>query len=101
MLALSTSSSSVTIDTVQKMISIMPKGLVFRTGAPRVVSFEEIEQVYLDYWEESYTIDEYQQGTRRTWAVRSILRDRQSVTVGEETFELEALATRVDRKSVV
>lgn len=94
MLALSTSSSSVTIDTVRKMIFIMPR-LLLRTGTPRVVSFDEIEQVYLDYSEESYTIDDYQQGTRRRWAVMLILRDRQTVTVGEETFDLEALATRV------
>lgn len=87
MLALSTSSSSVTIDTAQQKIFIMPNRLLFRVGAPRVVSFEEIEQVYLDYWEESYTIpDEYtpEQRTRRRWAVMLTLKDGQTVTVGEE-----------------
>ncbi len=94
MLALSTRSCSVTIDSVAQKIFFVPHPFMFtRIGAPRGVFFEEIEQVYLGFWEESYPdTDEYiyVPRTRRRWSIALALRDGQTVTVAEETTDHRA-----------
>jgi hypothetical protein len=98
MLALSTKSFSVTINAVKQKIYFVTHPLLFsRAQATRVVSFEEIEQVYLNFWENSYTIkhqDEYTTHDEpriwRRWAIELTLRDGQIVTIGEETTDHRA-----------
>lgn len=87
MLFLTTKDLLVTVDAVQQRVFITRKRLMFKPKEPRIISFEEIKQVYLDYWEDVYTLsDEYisQERARRRWAVLLTLKNGQTVTVGEE-----------------
>lgn len=98
MLALSTTSCSVTINAVEQKIYFVTHPFLFsQAHATRVVSFEEIEQIYLNFWEDSYTIEHNDEYTThdepriwRRWAIELTLRDGQIVTIGEETTDQRA-----------
>lgn len=102
MLGLSTRSCSVTIDTVQQKISLVPHPSLFSAAqVKRVVSFDEIEQIYLNFWEDSYFVrhdDEYDTDYEpriwRRWAIELTLKDGQTVTIGEETSDHRAGETK-------
>lgn len=102
MLGLSTRSCSVTIDTVQQKICFVSHPLLFSTAqTKRVVSFDEIEQVYLNFWEHSYTVKVEEEYTShdepriwRRWAIELALKDGQVLTIGEATSDHRAGETR-------
>jgi len=93
----------VTIDAVQQKIYFVTHPLLFSGAqAKRVVSFEEIEQVYLNYWEEGYTVESTDEYTThdepriwRRWAIELTLRDGEIVTIGEETTDHRAGETKI------
>jgi hypothetical protein len=95
---------SVTIDVAQQRLTVVSSNLLF-VPKVKMVAFEEIQQVYLDYLEQTYTVaDTYgaQKRIERKWTIFLFLTNGQILTVAEETTSLkrqsrywEYLATRI------
>jgi hypothetical protein len=107
MLALSTKSCSVTIDSVGQKIYFVPHRRLFsEEHATWWVSFEEIVQVYLNFWEDSFTVEyrdeystHYEPRIWRRWAIELTLSDGRVVAIGEETTDQRANETKtLDRQ---
>ena len=102
MLALSTKSYSVTIDSVQQSIYFAPHRRLFsEEHTTWSVSFEEIVQVYLNFWEDSFTVEyqdeystHYEPRIWRRWAIELTLRDGRMVAIAEETADHRAEETK-------
>src|SRR5512138_1081290 len=102
MLALSTKYYSVTIDSVQQKIHFATHPTLFSgENAKWTVSFEDIVQVYLNLWEDSYTVeyaDEYSTHEEprvwRRWAIELNLKDGRIMTIGEEITDHRANETK-------
>jgi hypothetical protein len=101
MLALTTKSSSVTIDSVrQKIHFAAQRRLYSEERATWWIPFEDIVQVYLNIWEDSHTVENtdeysthYEPWIWRRWAIELTLRDGRVVTIGEETSDRRARET--------
>jgi hypothetical protein len=78
---------SVTIDVARQSLTLVSRNLLF-VPEVKIVTFEEIEQVYLDYLEKTYTDGDRrgaQERIERRWSIFLLLRDGQILTVDEET----------------
>jgi hypothetical protein len=101
MLALTTKSSSVTIDSVRQKIHFAAQRRLFsEERATWWIPFEDVVQVYLNIWEDSHTVENtdeyathYEPWIWRRWAIELTLRDGRVVTIGEETSDRRASET--------
>ena len=78
---------SVIFDVAQQRVVFESSHLLFRKKT-KTVAFEEIEQVYLDYVETTYSdaTDVYgtQERIKRKWTIFLALKDRQTITVAAD-----------------